>query len=338
MMNIYFTVDTESSMAGAWQHSNRRPLKADRHVFCRIGGRDYGIGLITDVLARYDFQATHFVETLATMVNGDDDTKPVFEYLLSRGQDVQLHVHPTYYFFSEALRARSSGQAYQPPENNDLLSSLTEAKQLEVLEHAAMLFERFAGRRAVAFRAGCYAASRTTMRCLYKLGIVLDTSFNPCYPAWSFPGETLQRNRALKIENIWEIPVTIARTPLRENVPGFKPADPCAISVRELRTVLETGALRGQRHCVIVFHSFSAVKATDELYSRMRPNRIVIRRLEKLVEYIALRPDLYRVSTFAQLASDLPQADETEHAVADLGLLAAGFRKSIQGINRLYWL
>jgi hypothetical protein len=70
----------------------------------------------------------------------------------------------------------------------------------------------------------------------------------------------------------------------------------------------------------------------------MRPNRIVIRRLEKLVEYIALRPDLYRVSTFAQLASDLPQADETEHAVADLGLLAAGFRKSIQGINRLYWL
>ena len=51
MMNVYFTVDTEASMGGAWSDPDRRPLKADRHIFCRIDGRDHGIGFITDALA-----------------------------------------------------------------------------------------------------------------------------------------------------------------------------------------------------------------------------------------------------------------------------------------------
>ena len=52
MMNVYFTVDTESSMAGAWDDRNERPLTSDRHIFCRIGEVDYGIGLITETLGR----------------------------------------------------------------------------------------------------------------------------------------------------------------------------------------------------------------------------------------------------------------------------------------------
>jgi len=337
-MNVYFTVDTESSLAGAWQHPDRRPLKADRHVFCRVGGKDYGVGLITDILARYGFSATHFVETLATMTNGDDDTRVVFDYLLSRNQDVQLHIHPTYRFYAEALVARAAGREYRPPESNDFISTFSEERQMEFLGQAALLFERFAGTGPVAFRAGSYAANRATLRCLAKLGILLDTSFNPCYPELSFAQETLELNRVSRIEDVWEIPVTVARTPLHEGEARLKPADPCALSVRELRTMLENGAAAGQRHFVIVFHCFSAVKVKDETYSDMRPDRIVIRRLEKLAGYIALRPNLYRVSTFAQLAQDLPSPERTKPAVAELGLLAAGLRKSVQGINRLYWI
>ena len=325
-------------MGGAWAYPDRRPLMADRHIFCRIGERDYGIGLITDVLDRYGFRATHFVETLATEVNGDDDTRPVFDFLLSRGQDVQLHVHPTYHFFAEALRARRAGLKYSPPKNNDLLSALPEEQQAHLLEQAVTLFERFAGKRPVAFRAGCFAADRATLRCLYKLGIVLDTSYNPCFPEVSFPGESLMPNRVSRIENVWEFPLSVARTRLWEGGPGLKPADPCAISFEELRTMLETGAAGGQRHFVIIFHSFSAVKASDEMYSRIRPDRIVIRRLEKLAEYLASHPDLYRVSTFGELALELPPAVPAQTPLPELGILTAGLRKSVQGINRLYWL
>jgi hypothetical protein len=338
MMNVYFTVDTESSMGGAWRHAERRPLSADRHVFCRIDGRDYGIGLITDALARFGFRATHFVEMLATLVNGEPDTQAVFDYLLSRNQDVQLHIHPTYRFYANLLQARARGQQYQPPASNDWMTSFPEARQMELLEEASGLFERFAGKRPIAFRAGCFAANRTTLRCLRKLNIVLDTSFNPCFPACSFPGGDLPPNRVSMVENVWEIPVSVARTPIPESAAGFKIADPCSLSIRELRTMLEIGASRGQSHFVIVFHSFAAVKPRDETYARMRPDWIVIRRLEKLAAYIASRTDLYRVSTFQDLSRELPLTEDKPLVVAELGFVGAGLRKTIQGMNRFYWL
>jgi hypothetical protein len=337
-MNVYFTIDTESSMGGAWRHAERRPLRADRHIFCRIDGRDYGIGLITDVLARFGFRATHFVEMLATLVNGEDDTRTVFDYLLGRNQDVQLHIHPTYRFYANLLQARASERHYQPPDSNDWMTTFPEARQLELLEEASGLFERFAGRTPAAFRAGCYAANRTTLRCLRRLGILLDTSFNPCCPECSFPADTLEPNRVSMVEDVWEIPVSVARTPLPESAAGFKMADPCSLSIRELRTMLETGASRGQSHFVIVFHSFAAVKPRDETYARMRPDWIVIRRLEKLAAYIASRTDLYRVSTFQDLSRELPLTEDKPPRVAELGFVSAGLRKTVQGMNRFYWL
>jgi len=140
------------------------------------------------------------------------------------------------------------------------------------------------------------------------------------------------------VEDVWEIPVSVARTPLPESAAGFKIADPCSLSIRELRTMLETGATQGQSHFVIVFHSFAAVKPKDETYSRMRPDWIVIRRLEKLAAYIASRPDLYRVSTFQDLSRELPLTEDKPLGVAELGLVSAGLRKTVQGMNRFYWL
>src|SRR5690348_7357429 len=112
-MNVYFTVDTEASMGGAWRYPERRPIPADRHVFCRIGGQDFGIGRIAEILRRYGFRATYFVETLATLVNGGADTRSIFDFLLGCDEDVQLHIHPTYRFYAEALASRQAGRPYQ---------------------------------------------------------------------------------------------------------------------------------------------------------------------------------------------------------------------------------
>jgi hypothetical protein len=226
MMNVYFTVDTESSMAGAWNDRSARPLMSDRHIFCRIGKDDYGIGLITDTLGEYGFQATFFVEPLVALVNGHDDTKAVFDFLLERNQDVQLHIHPTFQFYAEFLNANRA--AATPPSTCDLLSSFDATAQQELIERAATLHAQFAGIRPVAFRAGCFAANSVTLRCLGRAGIRLDTSFNPCYDDWSFHGEPMTPNEVRHIEGVWEIPVTVARTPLPEGYGGLKHADPGA--------------------------------------------------------------------------------------------------------------
>jgi hypothetical protein len=338
MMNVYFTVDTESSIGGAWQHPERRPVKADRHIFCRINGRDHGIGLITDILGQQGFRATYFVETLMTLVNGEEDTRAVFDYLLEHNQDVQLHIHPVYRFYAEVLKAQIADEPHSMPEaTTDFIGAYEEQRQMELLDQALVLFRRFACRSPIAFRAGCFAASRETLRCLRKLGMLLDSSFNPCYPAWSFAGQELESNRVCNIEGIWEIPVTVSRTPLPEGN-GLKHADPCALSLGELRTMLEAGVASGQRHFVIVFHSFSAVKPRDCTYNEMRPDRIVIRRLEKLTEYLRKHSDLYRVCTFGELAEEIASVVDTPGSMATLKVLPAALRKSVQGLNRNYWL
>lgn len=338
-MNVYFTVDTEVSMGGAWVHHDRRPLGTAKRIFCRIGDQDYGIPLIVRILKEHGFRGTFFTETLATRCLGAPEIQAVFDYLLTKGQDVQLHLHPTYRFYPEWLEARARGEHYQIPKPTDLLGHLPEDLQRELLEEAAGYFRQYAGYAPSVFRAGCYAGSRSMLRCLAAMGIHLDSSFNPCYPKLSFPGEHLTPNLVQKIEGVWEIPLTVAKTPLPEAHHGFKFMDCTALSFSEVRGVLERAAAAGQKHFVMVFHSFSAVKAKDETYADMRPNYVVIRRLERLFAYLAGNPAAFQVRTMDGLALELENsAVDSAAAVSDLSFGTAARRKVVQLLNTPYWI
>jgi hypothetical protein len=337
--NVYFTIDTEASMGGAWSNPERRPVPAPRHVFCRIGGRPFGIPLIVDLMARYGFRATYFVETLATRVLGESDTASIFDYLLRYGQDVQLHVHPNFRYYAEFRQAQAEGRPYQVPHPSDLLGHFAENIQRDLLSEAADFFQRFAGRRPTAFRAGCYSASRATMRCLAALGMKVDSSLNPCYPDLSFPGERLEPNRVQEIEGVWELPVTVACTKLPEGYNGFKFADCTSMASSELRQMLDAAAAGGQEHFMMIFHSFSAVKAKDVSYTELRPNSIVIRRLEKLFRYLAENSNRFQMATVGEAAANPSLLESSSNTVVpELGFLRAGLRKAVQLINTPYWV
>jgi hypothetical protein len=340
-MNVYFTVDTESSMGGAWQHADRRPLEVAKRVFCRSAGKEYGIPLQVRILKEYGFRGTFFVETLATRCLGESGTRAVFDYLLGEGQDVQLHAHPNFYFYSERQRALARGMDYQVPSPTDLIGHFHEAVQMDLLTEAIQYFEHFAGYRPTAFRAGCWAGSRSMLRCLHNLGIAVDTSFNPCYhPELSFPDGGLIPNLAQQVEGVFEIPVTVARTKLPEGYNGLKFADCSSLSFPEICEMLDAAASSGLGHFVTVFHSFSAVKAKDETYSEIRPNRIVIRRLEKMFRYLAENPDRFRVETMGNVVGglDTSASGSSRPAVANLGLISSAVRKTVQLLNGPYWV
>lgn len=330
-------------MGGAWEHPERRPVPASRHIFCRIGEEEFGIPLIVRLLQRHGFQGTFFVETLATKCLGNADSQETFDFLMREGQDVQLHIHPVFHFYAESLKARAEGRDYRIPVPTDLVGHFPQEVQLELIAEGLEYFKRFSGSRPVAFRAGCFAASRATMRCLAALGISVDSSLNPCYPELSFPGENLVPNRVELIEGVWEVPVTVVRTPLPEGYHGFKFADCTSLGVAEIRKMLDFAASAGQEHFVIVFHSFSAVKTKDVEWKETRPNRMVIRRLKGLFRYLARNGDRFHVSTMGALAKELrmrgTQAGAPSAAViADLGLLQASARKAMQLVNNIYWI
>jgi hypothetical protein len=339
-MRVYFTIDTESSIGGAWRHPDRRPVPAARHVFCRIGEEDFGIPLLTRMLAEHGFHGTFFVETLATRCLGEADSRSIFDFLLAANQDVQLHIHPVFYFYDEAQKSRRVDASVFTSGTMDFIGQFSPQVQLDLLGEAVTFFERFAGYRPSAFRAGCFAGSRAMLRTLHSLGIRIDSSFNPCYPQLSFPGETLCANLVTKIDDVWEFPVTVARTLLPEGHGGFKFADCTSLSFHEMRTMLDTASESGLQHFVIVFHSFSAVKARDETYSALRPNRIVIRRLQKLFKYLADQSARFTVDTFGDVARRTEMLDQEAQSsmVPVLPVMRSLARKTVQALNNYYWL
>jgi len=327
-------------MGGAWRHPDRRPLSTARRVFCRVGQKEYGIPLLVKILGEFGFRGTYFVETLSTRCLGEAEIRAVFDFLLQEGQDVQLHIHPTFRFYAEWQEARTNGAAYEIPAPSDLIGHFAEERQMELLAEAADYFKRFAGYGPLAFRAGCYAGSRTTMRCLCRLGVKVDSSYNPSYhPELSFPKDMMVPNLVQQMEGVWEIPVTVARTRLPEGYQGFKFADCSALSFSEIRTMLDAAVASKLQHFVMVFHSFSAVKSRDETYRDMRPNRIVIRRLRKVFQFLAENPGRFHVETLGQVSRDLVSLEEskTQPVVAKLNLGASALRKAVQVWNNFFW-
>lgn len=337
---VHLTVDTESTMGGAWRDAGLRPVPARRHVFCENSEGAFGLPLICDELERHGHQATFFVEMLAGHVLGEDDTRSVTDYLQKRDQDVQLHTHPTFRHFRDYLRQREAGTAPDSPRETDQLSAHTADEQREILTDAVELFERAVGRRPTVYRSGGFAADRRCLPILNELGIVIDSSFNPIYrhSNLSFRDDPPETNKVAKIDGVWEMPITVGSTNIGEGV-GLKHLDPTSVSASEIESMLDQAHAGGMRHVVAIFHCFSTVKTRDYQYTEIRPNRIVIRRLRRFLDYLARNEDRFEVATLGELASELDRL-EGEHPapIPNLGFWRPATRKVVQAVNNLFWI
>lgn len=322
---VYLTVDVESSMGGAWSNPSLRPVPASRRVFCLIGGRDYGIGWQCEQLRQRGLKATFFCEVLSSLVLGEADTRSYLEFLLEQGQDVQLHVHPNFYYYAEKLWAEARGLAFAPPRHPDALSLLSLEEQASMISMAAEIFRYLTGRAPVAFRAGNYQADARTLSVLAQLGFRVDSSYNPlCRRSGSFPQENLPVNRAVMLENVLEVPVTVVRQqlPVPNKPGGLVPLEICALSEAEMRSSLEQLHEHGASDVVIVHHSFACVKARDAAYRSLRPARLVMRRFTALLDFLVSRSDRFEAATLDSLArQSAAPPGASDVAVPSLGYL-----------------
>jgi hypothetical protein len=332
-----FSVDTEISMGGAWTYPARRPLSIDQRIFCRKGDRLWGVPLIADILERYGMKATFFCEMLASEIIGAGDTERYIHYLMERGQDVQLHLHPVFWFYARHLESLRNGAPLRTlPGLTDHCRELPPELENELLARGCEQLIRFSGRHPIAFRAGGYAADEDTVRILGRLGIAIDSSYNPAFPQ-SFPKYQLPANEVRDLEGVYEVPVTIFRMSYPQHG-GFMPFEISAISLREMRIVLEHAHSVGLEVVVAVFHSFSAVKPKDIFYTDFRLDWIVARRLRRLAQYLAENSDKFEVTTFRELGQGGLSESPRSLPMAHVGLLAPVFRKAVQAVNRLYWV
>src|SRR6476620_2856370 len=153
-LRVYFTIDTETSMGGAWR-SGAGPMPLSKPVWGEHGSERYGITLIMDALEEHGFKGTFFVEVFCAYLAGASERQRAFGCIPGRGHDVQLHLHPVQRFYYDFVRGA-------PRREEDFMFRFPAEEQRELIAEGAHLFQQLSGTKPRAYRAGCYAASEVT--------------------------------------------------------------------------------------------------------------------------------------------------------------------------------
>lgn len=287
---VYITIDTEC----AEERGTAPALGWDPRVWGRFANqrRALGIELIMDVLEQRGLRGTFFVEALGSAYFGEAELARVVRAIVTRGHDVQLHAHPR----QIVANWRSLGV---PPASDDI-GSYAVAEQTRLLRDGVAILERCGAPAGsvLAFRAGNYGASNATWEAMAAAGLVLSSSFNPCYFTKNcrmrFAGASA--GRFVAEHGIHELPITN----LLERGGAHRHAQITAISRAETRALLDAAHGSDLREVTIVTHSFELYHLDSP--TRGRPSSINLRRLRALADHLAAHPDRFEVDTCGALA------------------------------------
>ena len=331
---VLITFDVECSMGGAWGNPALRPVPPSRAIMGEYDGRSLGLPLICDILEACRLRGTFFLDPFLDEQGYPGEGEKICRYLLDRDQDVQLHVHPNHKHWAQH-------QAGEPFRKTDDMAALSGTEQEALLVEGAERLARWTGRAPVAFRAGNMTASEETLTHLPAAGLRIDSSyvFTMTGKLHAFAaGEHYNGSRWYG--KVLELALSGYYQP---NWPGLRPAKPVdlvGISFEECRDAVLRIAEAGA-DSVVILHSFSLFKVRNVQYDGGRPDRVVIRRFRRFCQWLARRRQSLPARTFAEIDAAV-RAGEYEARSAPPPRLGrpvrALVRRSVQAVNRLYWV
>jgi hypothetical protein len=320
MLNVLFTIDTEiSSLAADWRETG---LEADaaRDIYGRTAQGDYGLPYQLAVFNAYGLKASFFVEALFAEAVGIESLAEIVRMIQGAGHDVQLHLH------TEWL-AKSEGRLLDGRTGVNMKDFSAEDQTALIARGMRNL--TLAGAHGVCgFRAGNYGANLDTLAALANNGLRFDTSYNLPYvgtqcglvvePALIQPSE-LNGVREFPVAWFYDIPGHARHVQL------------CACSSGEITATLWNAWRQGWHSFVIVSHSFELL-AGRKRRPIITPDRIVIRRFNRVCRFLADHKDKFRTVGFGDaLATD---ASESGTPIAS-SLLRTAWRSAEQLARRV---
>lgn len=209
---LIFTVDTECSVLRQPDPNPERVV--DELIFGDFGkGTAGGIGLQMDLLERHGFRGCFFVDILMEHLHGREALERTLEAILSRGHEVQLHLHTDYLAWSSDSDLAALAPALVTPEQDVFRRAM---------ELAVDLFERRVGRPPLAYRAGGFRIADMHFPVLEELGIRIDSSVQ--FSDRSRVEEWMHsRTQPFRVGDVLEVPPT--RLLVGSDTGGWKPRD-----------------------------------------------------------------------------------------------------------------
>ncbi len=289
---VCLTVDTEFSIAGAFENPRRFLPLGEGNVYCPVKGRSEGLEFILNTLKQYGHQATFFVETLNTLYFGEQPMARVVDNLLRHGQDVQLHLHPCWLTFRHPEWAKRL--EIDPP--NDDCSARSRDELVEYILKGCDVLKGWGALRPIALRTGNLIASRDIYRAMKLGGLTLSSNVAI--------GHNPPRDESLHfvcgrhlVEGVMEVPATSYYQISLGSYKSIRMLAITATSWAEMKSLLWSAYKAGVSQLVVVTHPFEFAKEVNNGESWVR-NRVNQRRLQKLCKFIAEHSNCFTTSTF----------------------------------------
>jgi hypothetical protein len=188
---LIITIDTEAL-----------PKRADsdfinRLIYGKIDGDVYGIGRFMDIADKFSVKLTFFLELAETDLYGDELIK-VGKYIISRGHDLQLHMHP------DMFEAAFLEENFKDSQNVSILNALqSKAVVARIMEQ----WHKITPNHPKAYRGGGYYIGMDMLNALCAAGVMLDLSYNS-----NRPQKLPQASPFIWANGVCEIPITIVPT------------------------------------------------------------------------------------------------------------------------------
>lgn len=315
MLRVFITVDTEAWPLAA---TPNKLVQADydRDYYGITPQGEFGALFQADLLRKHGLRGVFFVETLSSYISGLEPLRQLVHRLLQHEHEVGLHIHAEWCRRDSALIGPSSG---------DLMWHYSEERQATLIAKALQQLHACGIADVRSFRAGGYGANLDTLRALVRNNIHFDSSYNYCWIGQTCGIETdapLLQPKVLA--EVCEYPVTFFR-----DWPGhFRHAEICACSSAELEELLLRAHHRNWHSVVIVSHSFECIRRNDPL--KPRPNWVVVRRFERICQFLARHRDKFLTSTFQDEGLDIAPAVDCSRPLA--GRLRHTFCRGVEQV------
>jgi hypothetical protein len=296
---VAITIDTEPSVAGAFADGARFKPLIHEPVWGEVAGQSEALGFIMRTLTACRLRATFFVETVHLTYFPEGVMGEYARRLQQAGQDVQLHLHPVWARFESEKFAKV----------NDSCRELDESRLVELIGRGVDQISTWCGRRPKCLRTGNFSVSRSIYRAMRAADLTVAS--NICLAVAPPREKELHLAGGIhRIEGIVELPVTCFRDRGPIGRGRYRPLQISACSFTELRDLLDAMHRAGVSLAVVVTHPFEFLKWHGPDFSRLRANRLVQRRFERLCRFLADNSDRFETVGIDQVEVDTEGEDE----------------------------
>lgn len=143
------------------------------HILREVNSYNVKFSIFVD--AAYLYMLNKYRKKYASLENDYDDICKHLLYLQEQGHDIQLHIHPQWYF------SEYNGVEWSIDTMHYKLCDVDEDQMLILFLESKELLDNIIGKKTIAFRAGGFSAQPTELlrKLFYATGIRVDSSVCP---------------------------------------------------------------------------------------------------------------------------------------------------------------